>query len=121
MIDLSLPLWGNVLVFLGTALAIGVAGVRMAGYADQLADRTGLGEAITGMIMLGLITALPGIAASVTAAVEGHPGMAISNAMGGIAVQTIALAAADFFYLKANLDMPRHPWRTCCRRSCSSC
>ena len=104
MIDLSLPLWGNILVFLGTALAIGVAGVRMAGYADQLADRTGLGEAITGMIMLGLITALPGIAASVTAAVEGHPGMAISNAMGGIAVQTVALAAADFFYLKANLE-----------------
>ena len=104
MIDLSLPLWGNILVFLGTALAIGVAGVRMAGYADQLADRTGLGEAITGMIMLGLITALPGIAASVTAAVEGHPGMAISNAMGGIAVQTVALAAADFFYLKSNLE-----------------
>ena len=104
MIDLSLPLWGNILVFLGTALAIGMAGVKMAGYADELADRTGLGEAITGMVMLGLITALPGIAASVTAAVEGHPGIAISNAMGGIAVQTVALAAADLFYRKANLE-----------------
>jgi len=104
MIELSLSLTGNILVFAGAAAAIGVAGVRMAGFADQLADRTGLGEAVTGMILLGLITALPGIAASVTAAVDGHPGMAISNAMGGIAVQTLALAAADLFYPKANLE-----------------
>lgn len=104
MIDLSLPLWGNLLLMACTALTIGFAGVRMAGYADELADRTGLGEAVTGMILLGLITALPGIAASVTAAVEGYPGIAISNAMGGIAVQTVALAAADFFYTRANLE-----------------
>lgn len=104
MIELSLPLWGNILTFALTAAVISVAGVRMAGYADELADRTGLGEAITGMVMLGLITALPGVAASVTAAVEGYPGMAISNALGGIAVQTVALAAADLFYTRANLE-----------------
>ena len=104
MIDLTLPLWGNILMFAAAAAVIGFAGVRMAGYADELADRTGLGEAITGMVMLGLITALPGVAASVTAAVEGHPGMAISNALGGIAVQTVALAAADLFYARANLE-----------------
>jgi hypothetical protein len=54
MIDLTLPLWGNILTFAAAAAVIGVLGVRMAGYADELADRMGLGEAITEMVMLGL-------------------------------------------------------------------
>lgn len=42
-----------------------------------------MGEAITGPIFLGLTTALPGLAASVTAAIDGHPALAIRNAVGG--------------------------------------
>jgi len=104
LIDLALPLWANALLFAATAAGIGLGGARLAAYADQLADRTGMGEALTGMILLGLITALPGIAASVTVALEGYPGMAINNAMGGIALQTVAIAAADVFYARANLE-----------------
>ncbi|QDV19589.1 putative calcium/sodium:proton antiporter [Gimesia panareensis] len=104
MIDLNLPLWGDVTVFLLAALVIGVSGVKLAEYADRLADRTGLGEAITGTIMLGLITALPGLAASVTAALQGHAVLALSNAMGGIAFQTTVLAFADVMHRKANLE-----------------
>lgn len=104
MIDLALPLWAHASLFVGAAALIAAAGVRLAGYADQLADRTGLGEALTGMVLLGAVTALPGITASVTVAVEGYPGMAINNAMGGIAVQTVAIAAADLFYPRANLE-----------------
>ncbi len=97
-------LWVHVSAFVASAAAIGVAGVKLAGFADRLADRTGLGEALTGGIVLGLVTSLPGIAASVTAALEGAPSLAISNAMGGIAVQTVALAAADIAYPRANLE-----------------
>lgn len=104
MFELHLPLWAGVLVFLGAAAAIGFFGVKLAEYADQLADKTGLGEAITGAVLLGLLTALPGLAASVMAAIDGYAAMAISNAMGGIAVQTVALAAADAAYRKANLE-----------------
>ena len=104
MIDLNLPLWGDITVFLVAALVIGVSGVKLAEYADRLADRTGLGEAITGTIMLGLITALPGLAASVTAALQGHAVLALSNAMGGIAFQTTVLAFADVMHRKANLE-----------------
>lgn len=94
----------NLGVFAIAALAIGIAGTKLAGYADQFADRTGLGEALTGTLFLGLITALPGVAASVTAALEDRPAMAISNALGGIAVQTTFLAVADITYRKANLE-----------------
>ena len=73
MLELNLPLWGDVTVFIMAAVVIGVSGVKLAEYADRLADRTGLGEAVTGTIMLGLITALPGLAASVTAALAAEP------------------------------------------------
>lgn len=104
MLDFSLPLWGDVLVFLGAAAAIGVAGTKLAGYADRMADRTGMGEALTGTLFLGLITALPGMTASVTAAIQGHPALAVSNALGGIAFQTTVLAVADIAHREANLE-----------------
>jgi cation:H+ antiporter len=94
----------NLLVFVVAALIIGRAGTKMAGLADQLADRTGVGEAIAGTIFLGISTSLAGITASVTAALEGHAALALSNAMGGIAVQTAFLAIADLTYTKANLE-----------------
>ncbi|MBW3540828.1 MAG: sodium:calcium antiporter [Planctomycetes bacterium] len=104
MIPADWPFWAHVLLFVAAAAAIALAGSRMAGLADRLADRTGLGEAVTGTLFLGLITALPGITASVTAALQGRPGMAVSNAMGGIAIQTAFLAIADIFYTRANLE-----------------
>lgn len=102
--NLALPLAGDMALFVIAAIVIGVAGVKSASYADRLADRTGLGEALTGTIFLGFLTALPGLAASITAAVKGHPDMAIGNAIGGIAVQTTALAVADIAYPRANLE-----------------
>lgn len=104
MIEWALPLWGELLVFAATAGAIGLAGTKLARYADQVADRTGLGEALTGTVLLGAITALPGLTASVVAALDGRASLAISNALGGIAIQTVALAGADVAYPKANLE-----------------
>lgn len=100
----SLPLWANITLFIICAAIIGYAGTKLAVFGDRLADRTGLGEAITGTVFLGLITALPGLAASITAAIDNRPALAISNAIGGIAIQTTFLAVADLFYTKANLE-----------------
>lgn len=100
----SSPLWLNLLVFAGAAGVIAWAGIRLAGLADRLADRTGLGEAVTGTVFLGLSTALPGLTASIAAVLDGHPALAISNAIGGIAIQTTFLAVADIVYPKANLE-----------------
>ncbi|REJ91631.1 MAG: sodium:calcium antiporter [Planctomycetota bacterium] len=104
MLDFEIPLWGNLALFFGSAGVIGVAGVKAAGLADRLADRTGMGEAVTGTVFLGFLTALPGLLASVVAASKGHAALAISNALGGIAVQTTALAVADIAHSRANLE-----------------
>lgn len=100
----GLPLWQNLLVFLAAGVIITWVGTHLAGLADRMADRTGLGEALAGAFFLGMVTSLPGLAASVTAALEGRPALAISNALGGIAVQTAFLALADISYRKANLE-----------------
>lgn len=87
----------------GTAVIL-FAGARLARVADQLADRTGLGEAAVGAVLLGAVTSLPGLVASSTAAWNGLPEMAVSNAVGGIAAQTLFLVIADFFHKPANLE-----------------
>jgi cation:H+ antiporter len=69
-----------------------------------VADRTGLGEALVGSVLLGASTSLPGITTSVTAAWAGEAELAKSNAIGGIAAQTAFLSIADFFNRRANLE-----------------
>ena len=86
------------------AVVIVFAGVRLSGVADKLADRTGLGEALVGAVLLGAATSLSGLTTSVTAAWNGFPELAVSNAAGGIAGQTFFLAVADIAYRRANLE-----------------
>jgi len=83
---------------------IAFVGVRLTAIVDQIADRTGLGEALAGSIFLGAATSLSGIVVSTVAAYNGKPELAMSNALGGIAVQTAFLAVADMFYRRANLE-----------------
>lgn len=98
----SLP--GSIGLFLGAALIIAVAGVQLTIRAQQLAVLTGLGELLTGAVLIGLITSLSGLVTTITAAHSGHASLAMSNALGGIAVQTLFLAIADMVYRSANLE-----------------
>ncbi|NIQ53652.1 MAG: sodium:calcium antiporter, partial [Gemmatimonadetes bacterium] len=54
MFEWTLPLGAEVALFGGEALVIGAAGTKLANLADRLADRSGLGEALTGVLFLGL-------------------------------------------------------------------
>lgn len=92
------------LAFGVAASAILFAGIRLSGTADRLADRTGLGEALVGSVLLGAATSLSGLTTSVSAAWNGLPELAVSNCAGGIAGQTFFLAVADLAYRRANLE-----------------
>lgn len=83
---------------------IATAGVKLTAVVDELADRTQVGEALAGAVLLGAATSLAGSVLSVTAALKGNTDLALSNALGGIAVQTAFLAVADLFYRRANLE-----------------
>lgn len=90
--------------FVFCAFVITVAGVMLTRRAETLARRTGLGEALVGAALLGAITSLSGVVTSVTAAVEGEAALSFSNAVGGIAAQTLFLALADVAWRRANLE-----------------
>ncbi|WP_425487071.1 hypothetical protein [Microvirga makkahensis] len=55
------------------------AGTRLTGYLDAIADRTGIGQAFAGMLLLGGITSLPEIAAASTSSWTGNASLAINN------------------------------------------
>lgn len=93
-----------VAIFVGATLVIAFAGTRITRLADQLADQTRLGEALVGGTLLGASTSLAGVVTSVAAAGEGYPELAVSNAVGGIAAQTVFLGIADIAYRRANLE-----------------
>jgi cation:H+ antiporter len=94
----------SIIAFGIAALVIVIAGSRLARQADTLADRTGLGEAIFGVLFLAGITSIPDFAATLSAAVDARPDLAMSNIMGSMAVNLVFLGVADIVYRKANLE-----------------
>lgn len=104
---LDLQTWSLAAVigaFAASAGIIAFLGTRLAGVADQLADRGRLGEALMGGLLLGAVTSLSGSVLSITAALNNNPDLALSNAFGGMAAQTLFLAVADIVYRRANLE-----------------
>ena len=91
-------------VFGVAALVIVIAGGQLARLADTLADQSGLGEALFGVLFLAGITSLPDFAATLSAAVDARPDLAMSNVMGSMAVNLAFLGVADIVYRKANLE-----------------
>lgn len=57
-----------------------------------------------GGLFLAAATSLPDFAATLTAAVDGHAELAMSNVMGSMAVNLTFLGVGDLIYRKANLE-----------------
>ncbi|HEX2167661.1 MAG TPA: hypothetical protein VHG09_10560 [Longimicrobiales bacterium] len=84
------------IVWFGAAAAIvWFAGTHLARYADAISERSGLGQALTGLLLLGGITSLPEVATSVTAGLRDNAPLAVNNILGGVALQVVVLAVAD--------------------------
>ena len=91
-------------LFAIAALVVTLVSIRVTALADTIADRTRLGEALVGGLVLGAATSLAGVVVSVNAALSGDASYAFSNGIGGIAAQTLFLAFADMIHRKANLE-----------------
>ncbi|MDG4833335.1 sodium:calcium symporter [Solwaraspora sp. WMMD1047] len=98
------PLLPSLLALLVALVAIVFAGRALAGTADELADRTGMGEAVAGALLLGAVTSLPGIGTTIVGGLQGDAEFALANPIGGIAVQTVWLAIADLLYRRSNIE-----------------
>lgn len=98
------PLGWSIAGLIAAGAVLLVTGVRITKLADALADVTGVGEAVVGAVMLGFATSLSGVVTSVVGALDGRASFAVSNALGGIAVQTLFIAAADLAHRNVNLE-----------------
>jgi cation:H+ antiporter len=84
-----------ILIFTGSAVAIWVAGIRLSTSTGALDTRLGLGSALGGLLLLAIATDLPELAITITAALNDNLGLAVGNLLGGVAIQTLVLAALD--------------------------
>lgn len=91
--SLSAPLL--VVIFLACAVVIWVSGVKLSTTTDALDARFGLGSALGGLLLLAVATNLPELVITLAAAAQHNLGIAVGNIMGGIALQTLVLAALD--------------------------
>ena len=91
----GLSLLWLIVLFGVAALITWAAGIWLSDTTDILASRFGLGQALGGIILLAISTNLPEIVITFTAALRHDLGIAIGNLIGGIALQTVVLAALD--------------------------
>jgi len=111
MFNLSLlPL---TIIFLATAAITWWAGIVLTKTTDTLDTRFKLGDALGGLILLGISGSLPELAITISAARNGHIPIIIGTLLGGLALQTLIIIIFDFFvrgkrplsYLAGSINM----------------
>lgn len=81
--------------FAMAAVVVWLAGKELPELAARLGERTGIGQAFAGMLLLGGITALPELATTGSAAVAGAGELALNNVFGSVTFNLLLLALAD--------------------------
>jgi len=99
----ALPVWANALIFAMAGGMIWFGGFRLSIYGDAIAERKNWGRAFVGALLLGIVTSLPEVATTVTAAAIGNAALAVNNLMGGVAMQIAVLAIVDLLFVRGAL------------------
>ncbi len=84
-------------IFIIATIAIWISGIKLTKAIDAITTHFDLGEAFGGMVFLAIVTNLPEIAITAVAAYHRDYDIAISNILGGIALQTVVLSLIDVF------------------------
>jgi cation:H+ antiporter len=100
---MGLSPWLNGIIFVAAAVVVWLAGTRLSFMADAIAERTKLGQALVGLLLLAVATSLPEIGTTVSAALRGNAGLVTNNIFGGITLQTVMLALVDLWVVRGAL------------------
>lgn len=90
----------NALLFAAAAAVVWFAGTKLSSHVDLIADRTGLGQAFAGALLLGGATSPPELATTITAAYSGAAKLAGTNLLGGVVMQIAVLAVIDALIIR---------------------
>lgn len=78
----QMPVWKAVVWIVAGLAGLIYGGDRFVSGASDVARSMGVSDAVIGLTIVAAGTSLPELAASIMAAVKGHPGMAIGNVIG---------------------------------------
>jgi cation:H+ antiporter len=100
----------NGVIFAVAAIVVWMAGTRLARLADGIAEKSGVGRELLGLLLLGSVTSLPELAVGVPATLSGAPELSVNDVLGSAAINVSILAAADAVYgRKALTSTPATP------------
>jgi len=91
------------LEFILMALFIIISGTYLSRFGDIIADKSGLGQAFIGGILIAMATSLPELVTSISSAIVGAPDIAVGNAFGSNTFNLAILAFADLLQGKGPL------------------
>lgn len=81
-----------------TAL-IGFAGVRLSRYGDIIAEKTGLGGSVIGLLLLATVTSLPELITGIgSVALAGAPDIALGNIFGACVLNLAMIVVLDLLH-----------------------
>ncbi len=87
------------LAFLIAALLITIAGSRLSKYSDVIAEKTGVGGAWIGLVLLASVTSLPELATGISAVtIANAPDIALGDVLGSLVFNLAILAVLDFLH-----------------------
>lgn len=91
-------MWLAIVVFVVSSAVLVRAGSSLAGYADQISDRTKMSRLFVGTLLLAFATSLPELVTEVTAARAGAPDLALGDLFGSSMANMAILASIDLLY-----------------------
>jgi cation:H+ antiporter len=103
----SVPVPANFALFFACAVGVWYAGARLAYLADEVSDRLKLAKSMVGLLVLALVTSLPEVVTTLSAAISQNADLVLNNLFGGIALQTAILAVGDFWARGAITNYPK--------------
>jgi len=96
--------------FLAGAAMIVLAGTRLSRYADEISERTGLGGAFIGFILLATVTSLPEVAVSATSILAvGSPDLAVGSLLGSNTFNLAIIVLLDILFRSGPLLQKVYP------------
>ncbi|MTI61537.1 MAG: sodium:calcium antiporter [Firmicutes bacterium] len=90
-----LYLWLKFIIIAGLII---ISGTYLSKFGDIIAEKTGLGQALIGGILLALATSLPELVTSITSSLVAVPDIAIGNVFGSNTFNLMILAIADLLH-----------------------
>lgn len=94
----GLPLWALLLVFAGVAGLVWVAGVRLTHHAGEIAERSGVGDALVGAVLLAAGTSLPELSTAIAAVRMRRYSLALGDVFGTNLIDVALIFVVDAVY-----------------------